>query len=150
MKLALVLGFVWLFAMTYAIMDPNGIERTEEELLELRNRIGGSRGDGDEDVCGTAQLNFYWGLDMEDGVGEPRYAEIYFYYNNTFYDFTYYYSGDWLSFGENGDDIMVFDYPSAKYVSPSNTGEGSMISHGVCGSWNFNNWKWYCPNACLI
>ena len=144
MKAAVVLALICLFSFAFALLDPAGMDRTEEELTRLTR---GSR--YDDDVCGSANMNFYWGgIDAAELGATPRIAEIFFYYDNTFVDNTYGYTGEWLLFGEQGDTIMVFDYPSAKYVSPGDTGSGSMISNGICGHWDFADFKWYCPNAC--
>jgi len=140
--LAILLCLACVFAIGSALVDPN--------LSQIGDRVTSrTQGTGDQDVCGTAQMTFNWGFFAEQGAGEPRIAEIYFYYNNTFMDNTYNYRGDWLAFGENGEDILVFNYPSATYVSPNNDGHGSMISHATCGTWSFANFKWYCGNACV-
>merc|ERR1712137_472957 len=138
--LATLLCLACIFAISLALVDPN---------LSNTDRIASRTTSGsDEDVCGTAQMTFNWGFYDKQGAGEPRIAEIYFYFNNTFIDNTYNYDGNWLAFGENGEDILVFNYPSATYVSPNNDGRGSMISHTTCGTWSFSNFKWYCGNAC--
>ena len=140
MKYLAALLFVCVLAVAQSVVDTNGKRVNLSDSVNI--------GLADEEVCGTAQMNFYWGGLVVEQSSQPRLAEIYFYYNGTFFDTTYNYIGNWLSFGENGDDVMVFEYPAATYVSPTNNGRGSMISHSVCGHWDFSNFKWYCPNAC--
>ena len=105
---------------------------------------------GDEEVCGTAQMYYTWSMAAENDRPEPRFTEIYFLYNGTFRDNSFGIDGQWLVFGEGGDDIMVFRYPSTTYVSPNNSGSGTMFSRNaqICGEWYFDNLKWYCPNVC--
>merc|ERR1711862_488586 len=105
-----VVAFLCLVALSHAILDPNGVEYDETRLES--ESFGSPR--GDDNVCGSAQMNFYWGGIDARGSGTPRIAEIFFYYNNTFHDNTYSYTGDWVNFGENGDNILSFEYPSAK------------------------------------
>ena len=145
-RVALVALFCFFFALASGFLDSNGVERSESELDRIAARSIAPR---DDETCGSAQMNFYWGSAAQQS-GSPRLATIFFFYNGTFHDNTYDYSGDWVLFGENGDNILTFNYPSAKYVSPDNRGAGSMISHSVCGYWDFGGFKWYCPSMCGV
>lgn len=139
---ALLLVCIATQSFAASIIDPNGVRRDQEAIEQWDSPRG------DEEVCATALLNFFWGAAEEDGIGTPRFAELYFYNNHTFVDNSYHYSGSWVRFGENGEDILVFNYPSAMYVSPTMDGEGSMVANYACGTWYFDSEKWYCPSSC--
>src|SRR3990167_1430140 len=144
----LVLLFFCLFTLSLALYDPN-LNFYNEDDIELSNNFPTPR--GDENVCGTGQLNFFWGIDKDSrSIATPRFAEIYFFINNTFADNTFGYLGTWAQFGENGDDSLLFQYPTATYLAPViTTYSGSMISNHVCGSWYFTCTKWFCTNTCV-
>lgn len=126
--------------------DPNQHE-IDASFVELQRDIAVPR-DIDGEACAAAQMNFYWNHNGEVHHISPRFAQLYFFPNGTFTDISYNYDGEWTLFGERGDNILAFNYPSARYVSPDNDGSGSMISHQVCGYWTFQSFKWYCESVC--
>ena len=139
-----LLCFCLIFCSVYGVFDP-AFNEVEESFATREITIPR---DIDRDACAAAQMNFYWNHHNQEDTATPRFAQMYFFPNGTFNDISYNYSGTWTLFGENGEHILSFHYPSAKYVSPANDGNGSMISHNVCGYWTFTNFKWYCPSVC--
>lgn len=124
---------------------PNGDKITQSS--STRHAVNAKPRGGGEQACAVTQMNFYWG-DSKHTFAKPRMSELYFYQNGTFEDVVYDYVGEWVTFGSNGDDILVYDYPGAKYLSPYNNGIGSMVSGHLCGYWEFANNKWNCAGSC--
>ena len=129
---------VVLLALSVVARDPAGANRMPGQDLPAVQFA-------DENVCGTAQLEFFWG-DMES----REMGLLYFFANSTFYDYTYDYWGPWWYMNTGGYNVFYFEYPTVSYVSPTNNGVGSMIQQGtnICGSWSSEGWKWLCPGTC--
>mmetsp|Transcript_28532 Transcript_28532/g.40123 ORF Transcript_28532/g.40123 Transcript_28532/m.40123 type:complete len:147 (+) Transcript_28532:17-457(+) len=143
-RLALLLGCIALVLIAVnaeLIMTPSG-EYIDHTAIGQGSHHARS---AEDSVCGSAHMNFLWGLTATRSVMS---ATIFFYQNGTFHDSTYNYDGSWVYFGREGDATLFFEYPSALYCSPDDTGSGTMISGNTCGTWDFDDLKWTCDNMC--
>lgn len=146
MKLCVtVLVFMWAMSV-WCLFDPNHVEYNEEDLASRKLLTQPRDEDG---LCGTGIMDYFWEEDRN--IGHSRGSSLNFYDNGTFIDTTFSYYGSWYYFGRNNYTILVFDYTSTSYVSPYNTGSGSMINHhSLCGYWYFEQpFKWYCNDQCI-
>mmetsp|Transcript_19639 Transcript_19639/g.75363 ORF Transcript_19639/g.75363 Transcript_19639/m.75363 type:complete len:144 (+) Transcript_19639:74-505(+) len=133
------IALVALLANAELVMGPTG-DWVDTAGIDMNSQYARSV---DDAVCGSAHMTFLWG-----SARSVMSATIFFYQNGTFHDNTYNYDGSWVYFGQEGVETLFFEYPSALYCSPDNTGAGTMISGNTCGTWSFDDTKWTCDNMC--